>query len=919
MLRSRHYHRDQRGQRRTSCAAATNTAYADGRFIDFTYDANNRVTQAKDNLGRTVGYTYDASGRLWKVTDPAGGVKEYTYDAAHRMTTLKDPKGIVFLTNEYDTSDRVVRQTLADGSLYQFAYVADGSGRITQTDVTDPLGRVRRVTFNTAGYALSDTRALGLPEQQTFSYERDANNLRRAVTDPLSRRRETQYDAFGNVTSATWLAGTPEAVTQTATYEPQYQQIASRTDALGHTTHFAHDARGNLIEVEDALGHRVQLAYNAVGQVTGITDPLGHTTNLAYDGGDLASVTDPLGRTLTQFTDAAGRVMSVSDPLGRIIRYDHDALDRRVRVTDPIGGETAFAYDANGRLLSLTDPRGGITAYTYDLRDRVATRTDPLGAVESTLYDGLDNPIQHTDRRGQIATFTYDALNRRTKAEYGRGQQGQTLTPPDATVDTTYDAGNRPTRIVDSQGGTIDRSYDGFDRLLQETTAQGQVGYTYDAAGRRSTMTVAGQPTVGYAYDDANRLPGIAKDAETVAFAYDNANRRTTLTLPNGIVATYGYDNANQLTGISYALGGTPIGDLAYAYDAAGQRTQIGGSLARMALPAPLAAATYDAANRLTNWAGTAMSYDANGNLTSDGAKTYTWDSRNRLVGLAGAATASFAYDAFGRRTVKTIGGAARGFLYDGLNPVQELAGTTPVANLLSGGIDELFSRTDAAGARSVITDALGSALALTDVAGAVQTQHSYEPYGQTTQTGAASSNAFQYTGRENDGTGLYFYRARYYDPARQRFVSEDPIGLAGGINTYAYVGGNPINGTDPYGLLTGSLGVRGSLFFGGVGGTYGVSAGASTTGQLCVQFQSCARAGAGASVGAAATASVGTGNFCEGNSLGVGIFGTAGLGPFGGFSTNTTSSSTSVGGTFGVGAGASGGVQMCVTRTVCF
>ena len=138
----------------------------------------------------------------------------------------------------------------------------------------------------------------------------------------------------------------------------------------------------------------------------------------------------------------------------------------------------------------------------------------------------------------------------------------------------------------------------------------------------------------------------------------------------------------------------------------------------------------------------------------------------------------------------------------DGINPVQELTGSTPKANLLTGlGVDETFSRTDASGARRLLTDALGSTLALTDGAGAVQTSYSYEPYGKTTVSGTASSNSFEYTGRENDSSGLYFYRARYYNPGLQRFVSEDPIGLEGGPNVYAYVEGDPLSMTDPMGL----------------------------------------------------------------------------------------------------------------------
>jgi len=217
-----------------------------------------------------------------------------------------------------------------------------------------------------------------------------------------------------------------------------------------------------------------------------------------------------------------------------------------------------------------------------------------------------------------------------------------------------------------------------------------------------------------------------------------------------------------------------------------------------------VASATYDNANRQLTWGGQTLTYDDNGNLTGDGVNTYTWNARDRLASITGGVAAAFAYDPFGRRTRKTIGGQTTNYLYDGDNPVQELsAGGIVLANLLTGlGIDEYFTRTDGTGRRSLLGDALGSILALTDDAGVVQTAYTYEPFGQTTVTGQSNANPFQYTSRENDGTGLYYYRARYYSPARQRFIAEDPIGFEGGdINLYAYGANNPLRFRDPFGL----------------------------------------------------------------------------------------------------------------------
>ena len=111
-----------------------------------------------------------------------------------------------------------------------------------------------------------------------------------------------------------------------------------------------------------------------------------------------------------------------------------------------------------------------------------------------------------------------------------------------------------------------------------------------------------------------------------------------------------------------------------------------------------------------------------------------------------------------------------------------------------------MITRSDALGTRTLLSDALGSTLALTDPAGSVLARYTYEPFGTTTVTGSAFS-PYQYTGRENDDTGLYYYRARYYNPVLQRFISEDPIGFRGGINVYSYVGNNPAGSRDPLGL----------------------------------------------------------------------------------------------------------------------
>ena len=813
-----------------------------GRFVRFARDNYSRIVQAVDNIGRTVGYAYDGSGRLSKVTDPNGGVTTYTWDSSNRVQSITDARGVAIFTNTYDSNDRITAQALPDGTSYQFAYTLDGAGKVTQTNVTDPLGHQRQVTFNAAHYQVSDKRAVGTPQQATTTTTRDpTTNYPVSTTDPLGRTTTRAYDAAGNLTSVTRLAGTPSAVTSSYTYQTPFNGLLTATDPLGRVTTIARNALGQAVSATDPLGHAASFTYNAQGQVQTVADALGHLTTLTYDHGDLAAVTDPLGRTATFYTDAIGRRVRATDPLGNQAQLVHDRINGVRQAVDPLGAATAIAYDTIGNVASITDARGGATAYTYDARARLLTRTDPLGhADQVTSYDGNGNPLASADRKGQATTRTFDALGRLSSISYADG----------STAALTLDLVGRLTQLQDSLGGSVTRSYDGLNRLTSETTPQGTVSYAYDTAGRRTGMTVPGQAQVTYSYDDADRLTGITQGTAATSFGYDAANRRTSMTLPNGIVATYGYDNASQLTGITYQQGGTVVGTLTYAYDGAGRISSRGGTLFQSVLPVAVASATYDQANRMTartaSGVSSAPTWDLNGSLTSDGLRSYAWDARNRLTVIT--SVAAFSYDGLGRRQSSTIGAnPARSYLYDGFDVVQEQTAGAPSANVLAGaGTDERLTRTPVAGANAgtpstFLTDALGSTVALINAAGAVQTTYGYDPYGGTSATGAANDSPYQYAGRENDGTGLYYNRARYYNPSWGRFISEDPIGLRGGINRYAYAGSDPVNGRDPSGNNAIVLGAEiGGSLAGPAGALLGAGIGLGLGYALCSSTSVC-------------------------------------------------------------------------------
>jgi RHS repeat-associated protein len=225
--------------------------------------------------------------------------------------------------------------------------------------------------------------------------------------------------------------------------------------------------------------------------------------------------------------------------------------------------------------------------------------------------------------------------------------------------------------------------------------------------------------------------------------------------------------------------------------------------------------------------------------------------------------------------------------------------------------VDENYQRSDASGSHVFLTDVLDSTLALLDSAGKASVQYSYDPFGNTSATGS-SSNSSQYTGRENDGTGMYYYRARYYRPAYGRFISEDPLGFASGeINLYAYVRNNPVSLADPSGLNTFQVGLAGMGSGFGLG--FGVSFGVAVDDHGNYGFYVTPEGGAAIGVGFSGGAQVAVSNAATINDLS-GWFGNLSIGAASGFAATgdmfiggDSNGNPVTGGGFSVGAGLGG------------
>ena len=822
-----------------------------GRRLAFTYNADKRLDTYTDAEGGITRFTYVNDSEF-----PAEPLCPQSTDGL-RIKTITYPGKTLPTDNSHGPSRRVLRQTTPDGRVLDFDYELTGAcvthvntpgelctgptcpnhdswvnyqagwrihgGQVVATTVIDGEGVATTKRFGGTGLATQTTD----PQGQTTTHTRDEQNRITRTTDPLGRATSTLYDGKSNPSLITDPLGRQTYIE----YDPLYNKpslirrwlddgtpvdtvliygpggvVKSLTDPEQHTTRFTHTPQGQLETVTDPLDHVVRYGYNPQGDLTTLTDPLGHTTTLS--------------------PDAVGRPEALTTPLGHTARTAYTALDQVKDSTDPMGGKTTTTFDAAHRPQSLIDPLQHTPAtWGYDDGDRLTSRLDAHGREEGYSYDAAGRLETRTDRQGRATYYHYDAAGRLAQENL-----------PDRTVNHTYDALGNLIQVEDGNS-RITYTYDAVDRLTREEQDSGRgatrLDYQYDSLDRLTRRTVSGPdlttPDVtDYQWDKAGRLQQISHRGQTTRYTWDAAGRLDSKTLPNGVVSDYDWDAAGRLTKLTHSTStGTVLDTLEYGYDADGRRTSLTHSGHGTAPETPMAA-EYDPANRLTSLTLNptttpqtyTLAYDDHGNLSSktraDGQETttYTWDASDRLTRLerTGEAplTAEFKYDVLDRRIERTITRdntpQTTRYLYDGPQAIAEVR-DGQVTSLLTGlMIDEAIARYGTTESRTQLTDALGSILALAKEDGTLATSYGYSPYGETSQSGEGSDNASQYTGRENDGTGLYFYRARYYDAGLKRFISEDPIGIAGGINEYAYVGGDPISFRDPSGLVVDTL-----------------------------------------------------------------------------------------------------------------
>ncbi len=758
----------------------------DGNTLTFTYDVAGKLTQVKDAYNRklTVGYAGNqltsvsdensrsvvytqTGGDLTGVTGLENANWVFTYDPLHRLKTVVNPVSVTLVDNTYDDSDRVITQLAprkAGTATYKMRYTG-----LTSID-EDPLGN--RIT-----------------------YHYDYFGRKVAIENALGDKTTTEFDSQNHP--------------------------VKRVDPRGNATTVLYDANNNIRFINDPLNQQTENVYDAQYRLTNIIDPLSNTTQFGYDAEHhLVWARDALLNQASSTYLTNGQTATSTDGRGTITSYTYDTLG--YPDTTKVGAHPVVnvGYDAIGRLQSLTDQAGATTSFVYDNRGRVTQATDPLSKQTNSSYDSAGRLVSVTDRNSDTISVGYTPSGKLDSITY----------PGPTTVSYSYDSRDNLTTMVDSLGTTTN-VFDAANRLTSITDANGfTLSYGYDEAGNVTSLTYPGNKTVTYTYDALNRLKTVTHWlGQTATYSYDAAGRLTQAVNFNGSITNYGYDNANRLTSLSNQKADTSaLNSHSFTLDASGNRVQevINEPLPPSNLATETINLNYNATrNRLQSTTLDSFLYDFEGQLSDKSSTPFTFDYAHRLTGIS--TSIQYNYDGAGNRLNATRNGIVTKYLYDATgNLLAEADSTNTITQYYIHGAG-LLAMVQGSNVYSYHYNAVGSTVAITDNSQSIVNAYSYGPYGRILNEMETITQPFKYVGQYGvmfePGVEFYYMRARYYDPTTGRFISEDPIGMEGGLNLYAYASGNPVLFSDPSGLYT--FGVSFNVGGGaGYGGTTGIN-----------------------------------------------------------------------------------------------
>jgi len=716
-----------------------------GTVVYFREDG--KLDYMEDLNGNQITADY-ADDQLSVLTHSCGSFLAFEYDGFGHISRISD-----------QTGGRDVQYNYNGGQLSE---VLDTSGRITIYDyfdqgaaafaietITDPAGLRQNFTYDANGRL--DTVSYNDNAPVSLEYYIGRVSLTNEADNSVQK---IYYDTRGQIIKSI------SPLLQVSTNE--FDSVGNRVKTIGpdgHSIEFDYDKDGNPIEIIDPLGQSIRMDYGLFNRMTGITDPTDNEISYGYDSiGNLVSQVFPDGTSTSYVHDDTGSLIQQVDRNGKIIQYSRDNNGRVVSIQLNDGTGRAYEYDAQDRLVSVTDSAGTIFL-EYTPADFLRRITYPEGRFVEYTYDSAGRKASMTDHSGHRLDYQYN---------------------PDGLLET----------IVENQTLTIAAySYDEMLRLIQKTSGNGVCTiYEYDLAGRL-------ERTTSYTGD------GIL--LSDYVYAYDQMNRRVSMETIYG-VWVYTYDTTGQLTKAVFAASDPDVEDreIVYTYDSVGNRVT-------ESLNGQTTHYTADPMKQYVQAGSMTFEYDDTGNLVSktNGTDTwiYTYNDENRLISNTGPdGSFEYRYNGLGFLSEVTENGTTTHFLTDpsGLgNIVSEYDDAGSLAARYNYGMG-LISKND----NYYTFDGSGNVSEMTGPDSTVLNTYGYDPFGHAIINDESVENSFTFAGQfgvKQAGNDLLYMRNRFYSPSTGRFITEDPIGFAGGdISFYRYVLNDPVNLVDPDGLI---------------------------------------------------------------------------------------------------------------------